>query len=281
MKTALVLSGGGANGAYQAGVIGFLFGELGVDPEIVCGTSVGALNALQIAHFPLGQPLKAARAVFDVWHNIEGNDDVYREWPVVGALAALWKSSIYDTRPLRQMVAGIYDRVRVLASGRELHMVAVELGSGLATVWRETDDDLLDGVMGSAAFPVMFPPARARGRWWVDGGVRDVTPIGQAIDAGAERIYVVITDPEDPSLERVDKWNAIKIATRTLGLLVNEVMRGDLKLAHARNHLPEYRDVDIIVIRPRAPLGDSFDFSRNKNHRLIAAGEQDARALLG
>lgn len=276
MTTALVMAGGGANGAYEVGAARVLLEDHFIDPEIVIGTSVGALNALMLAHYPPGEQKQASRALRAVWRRLRGNDDVYRHHQFFGPLAAVWNRSVYRTDALRDLVRETMDVRRVQSSGRKLGMIAVSLTSGYARMWTELDDDLEDGVMASSAFPVMFEPVETRGQLWVDGGVRDVTPVSQAVLMGATRIYAVIPEPSTVAPMRGVEWNTWEVAKRALGLLVHEVMENDMALVRAR-----HPDVRITVIRPTKPLGDSFDFSPTKNGWLEAWGARDARRALG
>lgn len=281
MTLAFALSGGGANGAYEVGVIGHLMGRLGMDPEILTGTSVGALNATMIAQVPMGRPLEAARACFDVWHELQGNESVYVQnndvvAAVLGSPYAL--PSVYNTAPLRRLVQDTLSVQALRASGRKLATYAVSLDTGELGVWRHTDEDIGEGVLASAAFPVMFPAVQTRGQSWIDGGVREVLPAELAIELGATRVVAIITEPAQPTTQIRRRWTMLQVALRSLGLLVDEVLRSDLEVAEA---LADDSGIELHVVRPAEALGDSFDFSRQKNHRLIVQGDADAQRMFG
>ena len=78
---ALILSGGGAHGAFQVGVIKRL-AELGHQWDLVAGVSVGAINAMQMAMYAPKDHLQAARELEQFWYNIRGNDTIYRNWTI-------------------------------------------------------------------------------------------------------------------------------------------------------------------------------------------------------
>jgi NTE family protein len=79
-RTALVLSGGGSKGAFQAGVVSYLYDELGFRPQVIAGTSVGSLNAAKLAEGEVvrdGSVVHAAQRLRELWSGIDGNDDVF------------------------------------------------------------------------------------------------------------------------------------------------------------------------------------------------------------
>lgn len=285
---ALVLSGGGANGAYQVGAINYLLGKRRQHFQVITGTSVGALNGAYLAMYPEGHETMAAHGLRRLWSKIEGNRSVYRDWPVWGKLAALWRSSVYSTEPLQALVRQHLDVSRVRASGKELRVVAVELHTGELTYWSEADDDLITGVLASCAFPVMFEPIPSGFALYTDGGVREVAPLRAAIKLGATEIVVVTPDPADPPAAAAEKWTALTVAKRSLELLMDEVVDNDLARARRANTFTDtlatlqqaaphgYKSLDIQIVRPRASFGDSLDFSPDRLTHLIEEGHRDA-----
>src|SRR5712664_3334609 len=128
-KRALVLSGGGAKGAYEAGALLQLMGEEKRDYDILCGTSVGAINAAYLAQTPLGSPGAAIDKLLDMWCAV-GPEKVYKRWFPFGALSALWKPSVYDSRPLQDWIRSGLSPADIRTSGRKLRVVAVSLKTG-------------------------------------------------------------------------------------------------------------------------------------------------------
>ncbi len=282
MTLALVQAGGGANGAYEAGVVGYLMGERAFPYKILTGTSVGAMNAAFLAMFKVGQETRASQELFNMWHRLRGNQSVYRDWPMLGKLAALFRPAMFDSSPVGNMIRDNLKLARIKSSGRKLAVVAVSLNSGRAVVFREDHPQLKEGVIGSSAFPAMFIPARiaqpdGKVDVFADGGIRDVTPIKEAIELGATEIHVVIPSPKNPPVSNRKKWTTLDVAMRSLQLMVDEIMDTDLKLAQARNRITGFKKVKIVVVRPTEDLGDSFDFSKKKVHRLVDRGYRDAR----
>lgn len=277
-RPALVLAGGGSKGAFEVGVLQRLMGDQQNDYDLVCGTSVGAINAAYLAQAPLGQPRQAIAALRAEWDKV--NDDrVRKRWFPFGPAEAFFKTSVYDSTPLHQWIRSGLDANKVRASGRKLRIVAVSFGTGESFVANEQTPDLTEWVIASSAFPVMLTPASIGGDLWTDGGLRSVTPLGEAIRAGADDIDVVLcSDPFAKSPFDVHNAHAIpQLLLRSIDIMNDEVSRADLRIAGLKNDLsqlrPEYRKVRIRLFQPKEPLPfDSLDFDPDHVRAMIDAG---------
>ena len=186
---ALVLSGGGAKGAFQAGVLRTLLKEQRKHYDIICGVSVGALNGSLLSMYPRGKEFESFLALRAMWDTIS-TPKVYRHWIPFSYLQSPFKPSVYNSKPLQKLVRENLDVDTLRASGKRLLVGAVSLDTGEYTLFTEKDDDIIDGVLASSSFPVMLLPVKARGELWTDGGVRNVTPLQAAIDLGATDIGI-------------------------------------------------------------------------------------------
>ncbi|MGZ6124362.1 MAG: patatin-like phospholipase family protein [Myxococcales bacterium] len=277
-RRALVLSGGGSKGAFEVGVLQRLMGEEQIDYDLLCGTSVGAINAAYLAQTPLGQPREAAAKLRALWDTVS-TDKVRRPWFPFREASAFWKTSVYDSEPLHQWIRAGLDANAVRASGRGLRVVSVSLGTGESFVADERTPDLAEWVIASSAFPVMLTPASIEGDLWTDGGLRTVTPLGEAIRAGADEADVVLcSDPFASSPFAIGDAHAIpQLLLRSIDIMNGEVSRADLRIAGLKNDLsqlrPEYRKVKIRLFQPEAPLPfDSLDFDPVNLRKMIDAG---------
>ena len=277
-RRALVLSGGGSKGAFEVGVLQRLMGDEQVDYDLLCGTSVGAINAAYVAQTPLGRPRDAAAKLRALW-DVVTTDKVYRGWFPFGKIAAFFKTSVYDSTPLHQWIRSGLDAAAVRASGRRLRVVSVSFGTGETFVANEQTADLAEWVIASSAFPVMLTPAAIGGDLWTDGGLRTVTPLGEAIRAGADDIDVVLSsDPFAKSSFNVKGAQAIpQLLLRSIDIMNGEVSRADLRIAGLKNDLSElrreYRKVRIRLFQPAEPLPfDSLDFDPASLRKMIDAG---------
>lgn len=276
----LVLSGGGAKGAYQAGVLTVLLGEEGNRYDIVCGISVGALNGALVAMYKPGEELDAAGRLLELWGSIRGAESIYRA-RTFGKLAALWRPSVYDTAPLRALIKKHLDVGKLRASGKKLAVGAVSLTSGRYQLFSGEDADIVEGVMASSAFPGMFEPVAIRNELWTDGGVREVTPLGAAIDLGATDVDVVLCSPAGVSRGFDKTPNVLQVAERTVDIMSEEIVDNDLKLCAAYNSSKGRRQVRVRVIRPASVLLESsLDFDPKKIRGNIDRGRLDGLKAL-
>ena len=122
-RRALVLSGGGSKGAFEVGVLQRLMGDEQVDYDLLCGTSVGAINAAYVAQTPLGKPREAAAKLRALWDTVT-TDKVHRAWFPFGKIASFFKTSVYDSAPLHGWIRSGLDAAAVRASGRRPHRVS-------------------------------------------------------------------------------------------------------------------------------------------------------------
>ena len=277
-RRALVLSGGGSKGAFEVGVLQRLMGDEQVDYDLLCGTSVGAINAAYLAQTPLGKPREAAARLRALWNTVT-TEKVRRQWFPFREASALFKTSVYDSAPLHQWIRAGLDADAVRTSGRKLRIVSVSLGTGESFVADEQTPDLAGWVIASSAFPVMLTPASINGDLWTDGGLRTVTTLGEAIRAGADDVDVVLcSDPFAKSPFDVSGAHAIpQLLLRSIDIMNGEVSRADLRIAGLKNDLSqlrqEYRKVRIRLFQPTEPLPfDSLDFDPANLRKMIDAG---------
>lgn len=238
MRTAFVLGGGGARGAYEAGVISYLRDELStqlgghVHFDVVCGTSVGAIHACFLAASADSVPTQGA-VITNVWKSLDveavlrfGYGDVFRlirESISSGGAAADRAGGLVDPTGLRNVVGHEipWRRIRPnLAAGKldAISVSATEVSTGHTKVFVQRRDGGLprwgkdpsiqaeEAVLGprhalaSAAIPVLFPPVRVGRRWFVDGGLRLNVPLSPALRLGAERVVVVTLGADTPTV---------------------------------------------------------------------------------
>lgn len=284
MRKALVLSGGGSKGAFQVGVLKRWMGDWGLDYDIMCGVSVGALNVAGLAHTPYGQPQVAVKWLEDFWlSKVTGTDAIYRRWRPFGRLHSLWKKSVYDSSPLIRLVKDHIDMSKVPTNGRKVAVGVVCLDTGEHVFGTEQDPRFADWVLASSSFPVFMTPIEIDGKLYSDGGIVNITPLGQAIRMGADEIDVVICS--DPFAR--GEWGASKKVAvpdqivRTLSLMSDKVARFDIQEVGLKNDLaninPKYRRIKVRVVIPSRALGiDSLTFDPADTRRLIQQGYEDA-----
>jgi len=194
-RTAFVLSGGASLGAMQAGMARALY-ERGITPDLLVGTSAGALNATFLATRP--PTVATTQELAAVWRGLH-RDDVF---PIgvrtlVGGLTNHRDHLVADGGVRR--LARQHLQIERLEDARvPLHLVAFDVLSGEEV--RLSEGPALDALVAAAAIPGVLPPVEWDGRLLVDGGIVDNTPITHAVAVGTERIYVLsTTDPIPPT----------------------------------------------------------------------------------
>lgn len=279
---ALVLSGGGAKGAYQAGALNYILGEKKRRYDLYAGVSVGAINSLALAQYKTGSEEQAALLLDALWHNIR-TDKVYKGRPL-GWASVVFEPSIYITSPLRELLAKNFDPEKLAKSDKKLRMVAVDLITAEKRVWTEKSANLIEGAMASSAFPLAFEPISSpAGSYCTDGGVRDATPLGEAIRAGATEVDVILCEADKlPPWKKEAK--ALAIGPRVLSILAAEVFEDDIKIALLYNRLVALgqgsgkRHVTINILRPaKSLIDDGLDFSTDKARAMMKIGYEDAK----
>jgi NTE family protein len=242
MATAFVLSGGGSLGAVQVGMLQALAAR-GVEPDLLVGTSAGAMNAAWVAAH--GTSADSLSGLADVWVRLRRRDvfplDVHT---ALRGLLGLGPAVTSAAR-LRELVASCAGIDLVEEARIPVHLVTADLLSGLAVT--VSTGSLVDGVLASAAIPGVFPPVLRDGRPLVDGGVADRTGVSQAVELGATDIYVLPTG--SPCALPAPPRSAIGTALHALTLLIEQ--RTAAEMAHLAGA------ATIKVLPPLCPLRTS------------------------
>ena len=224
---ALVLSGGGSKSAHSVGMLRYILGDLKVNYDIFCGVSAGAINCAFLAQFPAGEEAEASAKLTEMWQKIR-TKDIYKRWFFWGRVAGLWKSSLYDSSPLADLVRNNLDINKIRASGKIVNVGTVSITSGKYTIFNQSSDHFIDAVIGSASFPGMLTPNSFMGQLWSDGGVKEYSPIIKAIESGADIIDVVITSPQTRNNHFLSKPNIIDILKRSFDLSTDKITANDI-----------------------------------------------------
>jgi len=222
-RTAFVLAGGASLGAMQAGMVRALY-ERGIAPDLLIGTSAGALNAAFLASRPA--TVDTAEELAAVWRGVRRSDILpLRPATLISGLAGR-NDHLIPGRALRRLAERHLQLERLEQAPIPLHLVAFDLLTG--TEVRLSDGPLADAVLAAAAIPGVLPPVPWRGRLLVDGGIADNTPVSHAVALGAQRIYVLPTqNPGDRGLPRAPH-GALAAAVHSVNLLANARLEGDL-----------------------------------------------------
>ena len=265
---AFVLSGGGSYGAVQVGMLRAL-GQAGIVPDLVIGSSVGALNGVRYA----ASPGDAIDALADLWRDM-GRASIF------GGRTRIGQTFSATRRFLRRNTSSICnpERLRALIDANmpipaledlpiPAAVVVTDLQAGKPKVLTRGEVGPL--LQASAAIPGVFPPVQIDGCIYVDGGVSANVPIRQAIATGARSVIVLDANPATmpgtvPHSVISSVFHASMIMLRNQRAHADEELKGRLPILH----LP----------KPTPPEQSSFDFSRSEE--LIEAGFTTALAFL-
>jgi NTE family protein len=269
---ALVLTGGGAKGAWEAGAAAALI-ERGAAVRLVAGSSAGALTATMLVDGRLDR-LQA------LWTSVS-RDQVYALRPGVffAGLLPGWLTlvalngagSLLDPAPLRELITSSVDLDRVRASPTRLLIVTADLAHRAPRVF-DNATLTVDALMATSAVPGAFPPVAIGDGVLVDGGIIARAPVLEALGAGVSlgRALVLLSYAADepgraPSNLRRTLEESFEMA------MVHQIRR-DTELARYR-----HPDVEIHVLAPAAPLGlRPLDLEPQRLAEAFARGRTDA-----
>lgn len=305
MKRALVLSGGGAKGAFQYGALRYMMDhEIQGEPlahyfNIISGVSVGALNGVMLAQ-------NRFDALEKLWENIttqkvyEGNLNIFR----IFRKLLTHQLGVMSNKPLLKLIDENISLREVDQEHCDFMFGTVSLDSGLYYTFHTNDFDdevqFRNGILGSASMPVIWPPVSSisnkdgiQFRQLVDGGVRNVSPLGDVIDYDPDEVIIINCNSEDFKPYPDPAKNMIKIAARALTeITINQIFRQDIReFLHINDiisQLPKdcrvkrtdgtfFKKYKSVLIEPLHDLGDALDFSRYKIESHIQEGYESAK----
>ena len=248
MTTAFVLSGGGSLGAVQVGMLQAL-AERAVHPDLLIGTSAGAINAAYVAGHGTGR--RSLETLAATWRGLR-REDVFPFDPL-RHLRALTGSrdSLCSNRRLRQLIEAHLPYRNLEDARIPVHIVATDLLSGREVLL--SAGDAVTAVLASAAIPGILPAVQDGGLTLVDGGVANNAALSQAVALGADEIYVLPTGFACALIR--PPASALATAVQALTLLIEQ--RLVIDVAQFAGH------AQIKVLPPLCPLAvSSTDFSR-------------------
>lgn len=288
-KTALVLSGGGAKGAFQMMAEKYARTEKGYRWDLISGVSVGALNGMLLS-------MNKFERLENIWNTISA-EKVYTGklnlWAILRLLFGA--RSIYGHEPLRALIQAEID---LQAFKTPLQVGTVSLRSGKYVPFSPQDPGFADAVLASTAIPIIWPPVDITPDHtdMVDGGVRNYSPLGSVLDADPDEVVVINCSPRDPPVTDKTFRNALDIGMHALEIALNEIFVTDLRefLRINRNVMEAaaagitlhnengkaYKYYACKIIEPETSLGGTLDFSRLTMIRAMQAGWERARFVL-
>jgi NTE family protein len=274
---ALVLSGGGAKGSFELGVVDYLMNDLKMDFQVICGVSTGALNASMLSQGRGYDGLKEKlEELKKIWFSIHSEKDIYKigvrslEFGV-RSLGLPRIVSIYDYSPLKDKINKNIKPQNLVSSGKEFRIGVVSLNTSEYLSIDQGNPRVRDFILASTSIPVLFPPVEIKRQLFIDGGVREVTPLADAfralrklrekgprgqgfeessktleppnpgiLESLHDEIYIVLASPL--KIKRVkgsEVNNILEILKRSVDILVSEIYADDIKHAEEVNEYIE------------------------------------------
>ncbi|MEJ7731723.1 MAG: patatin-like phospholipase family protein [Polyangiaceae bacterium] len=285
-KIAVILSGGGARGAYEVGVLSYILDtyarQRGAPPrfDILCGTSVGAINACFLAAH-MQDPTLGVRRLVDLWSDLAlANVLSFGVRQALSVHRVLMGGGpetvgIFDVRPMAKLIEREVPWRAISRTLRRGHFSALsvsatEVSSGRTVIFMQTGPDgslpthapprtVIRGAhigphhaLASAAIPILFPHVRIGRELFMDGGVRQNTPIAPALRLGATHVLAVGLSREVHGVDSVGNA-AAPGAAFLLGKILNAFL-----LDHVQSDLEILRRVNHLIDAGEAAYGAGF-----------------------
>lgn len=262
-RVAFVLSGGASLGAVQVGMLRALV-ENGIRPDLLVGTSVGAVNAAYLGARPDAQTVED---LADIWAGLR-RQDVFPISPLASAAGLLGRSNHFiPNTGLRSMLEKHMPFRRLDEASVPVHVVTTELKSGRAAIM--TSGPAIPALLASCAIPGVFPPVTIGRRQYIDGGVANHTPMTVALDLKATEVYVLPVGY--PWLNR-EPTNALGMALYALARIIEQKLETEVEQNRDRASIHVLPAMDVSDISPA-------DFSHTLE--LIDWGYKAGRRYLG
>jgi NTE family protein len=263
-QTAFVLSGGAALGAIQVGMLRALY-DRDIEPDLIVGTSVGAVNGAFIASRPFTPATTDELA--EIWRGL-GRGQVFPLNPLTGFLGFFGaRTHLVPQRGLRELLVEHIEFERLEQTEVPFYVITTDVLTGSEV--RLSRGPALDAVMASAAIPGVFPPVDWGDRHLMDGGIANHAPISDALELGAERIYILPTgiacDLAEPP------HGALGMLLHSMSLLLMRRLQVEVELLADRAEL-------IVLPPPCRPGVSPIDFSGSEE--LIQRGLEESSNYL-
>lgn len=288
-KVALVLSGGGAKGAFQVGAEKYLREQKGYRWNVISGVSIGALNGAFMA-------MGAHERLEELWRGITAQQVFGKRitWRA-GASLVRRKPSLFGLDGMNTLLKEI-DPAKMAIP---LIVGAVSLVTGEFVPFRSDHPEFRNALRASAALPLIFPPVDVSKEHlaMVDGGTRNVTPLGTVLEERPDEIVVINCSSRAALKVKAPPQTAITISQRAFEIAMHQIFSNDIGKFDRMNRLVAqaeaqgfvlrnndgrpFRRFPLVIIEPDERLGETTDFSKAHAERALEAGWEKARKVVG
>jgi NTE family protein len=237
-RVGLVLQGGGSVAATQVGMLRAIL-EAGIRPDVVVGSSAGALNAVAFASDPT---LAGIDRLERLWLSMRRRTVAPLSPRVVLAALRGRGSAMLPNGGLRSVLESADAAPTLQSTVLPVHVIATDLGDGSTVVLSE--GDTVTALLASAAFPGLYPPVRVGDRYLIDGGVGADIPILQAEELGSTCSYVLPAAVSDQP-ETLPR-GPLPLMFHAVSQLLDAAARRDLALTRAGSPVDFRGTADLI-----------------------------------
>jgi NTE family protein len=209
---AFVLGGGGHAGAAEVGMLHALL-EREVRPDLIVGTSVGALHGAMVAVEPTIASVEKLEAA---WGELDKLGVLGRSWLTDAASLLRTRTHVRSNEPLRRLAGRLLGVETFEQLAVPFQCVAASI-ERFSEHWFESGP-LVDAILASSAVPGILPPVEIGGEHFIDGGIVNSIPVDRAVFLGAGEIYVMHAG-------RIDQPLSVPKRLRDVGMVAFEVSR--------------------------------------------------------
>jgi NTE family protein len=269
MTVAYVLGGGGVRGAVEVGMVRALL-EAGIVPELVVGTSIGAINGAAVAHDPT---LAVIGHLEQAWASPTASAVYGDSWWRQMQRLAQSRTHLNDPGPLRELLASLMG-ADIQFSDLQVPFAACASSIERASeVWFDSGP-VIDAVLASASVPAALPPTLIDGEHFVDGGIVNSIPLGEAVRRGASEIYVL-------QVGRIEEPLSVPTKPSEVARVSFEIARRH-RFARELAEIPAGVEVHVLPYGGRQPEDDKLGSYRkfDATHRRMQASYEASAAYL-
>jgi predicted acylesterase/phospholipase RssA len=245
-RVGFCFTGEGARGSVQAGMALGLY-EMGIKADFTIGISSGSVCAASYAHL-------GPRGLADMWSGIRGVFDVFGvNWLFP------FRRGLMNQRPMERIVRKAVRKTPICESV----VVRMNIEDGRMDYVSNksvSPDEFGEAVLGAVAITALVEDRKG----WVDAGSRQLAPLEQCIEAGCDKIYVIMGRRFEIGEWKLPKgfMPAVKMAYRALDVSLNEIMMRDITRCLKNEGEPGYRGVEIHLVEPDSTVFETVEFSK-------------------
>jgi predicted patatin/cPLA2 family phospholipase len=267
---ALVISGGGAKGAWAGGAAHALY-DKGQRWDLYVGCSTGSLLATLL---PSDDFAKVKTMYTDVNANSIFSVNPFNKKGKINVWNALWrvitkKTSLGESGNLKKILTDNFtndDYLKMMIANKSAVVATTNITKGIVEHFNSAEmkrEDFIDIVIASSSVPVAMSPVTYKNCQYLDGGIMQHIPVSAAIDAGADEIDIIILRPETFPNDSFYAKNIFDVVSRSIDLMQREVSFSDAMIGHLTADVKK----DIILnfyYTPCELTNNSLDFDKSK-----------------